>query len=152
MSLSLKVLPVGVFVVAMVLAKLVAVWMPSTILPTQAVMPLVFVLIVIGLFFGLSGVGLFRRFKTTVNPVSPEQATTLVTSGIYRYSRNPMYLGLLFCLLAWICYLGSLVALIVAPLFVIYMNLFQIIPEEQVLTRLFGEQYTAYCASVRRWL
>ncbi|MFO6421971.1 methyltransferase family protein [Motilimonas sp. KMU-193] len=152
MSLSLKVLPVGVFVVAMVLAKLVAVWLPGSFIPTQAVLPLVIVLVLLGLVFGLSGVGLFRRFKTTVNPVNPEQATTLVTSGIYRYSRNPMYLGLLFCLLAWTSYLGSLAAFICAPLFVIYMNLFQIIPEEQVLTRLFGQQYQAYCAKVRRWL
>ncbi|MCE2573820.1 methyltransferase family protein [Motilimonas eburnea] len=152
MSLSLKVLPVGVLVVAMVLAKLIAIWLPGVSLPAQWIYPAVSLFILLGLIFGLSGVGLFRRFNTTVNPINPEQASTLVTSGIYRFSRNPMYLGLLFCLLAWASYLGALTAFLVAPLFVIYMNLFQIIPEEQVLTRLFGESYQAYCRRVRRWL
>ncbi|MBL8199411.1 MAG: isoprenylcysteine carboxylmethyltransferase family protein [Chromatiales bacterium] len=104
--------------------------------------------------FALAGAGArtVSRAKSTLNPVKPETATALVTAGIYRYTRNPMYLGMAACLLAWSAWLGTLAGLIGAPLFVLYMNRFQIAPEERALSRLFGAEFSAYQSRVRRWL
>lgn len=94
----------------------------------------------------------FFRRRTTVNPLKPASATALVTGGIYRFSRNPMYLGLATLLLAWAFYLGNLAALAGVALFVLYMNRFQIAPEERALEARFGAEYIAYRTRVRRWL
>ena len=94
----------------------------------------------------------FRRAKTTVNPITPEATTTMVTSGLYRFSRNPMYLGLLVVLIGWALFLSHPLAFAVLPLFVLYMNRFQIIPEEQILSAKFAHQFTAYKETVRRWV
>jgi protein-S-isoprenylcysteine O-methyltransferase Ste14 len=94
----------------------------------------------------------FRRAGTTVNPMKPESSSSLVVSGIYAFTRNPMYLGFLFALLAWAIYLSHPAAFLVLPLFVWYMNRFQIEPEERALASLFGEAFTTYAARVRRWL
>jgi protein-S-isoprenylcysteine O-methyltransferase Ste14 len=100
----------------------------------------------------LAGVRSFRRVKTTVNPMNPESTSSLVMSGIYRYSRNPMYLGFLLILLGWSAFLANVLALLLAPAFVLFMNRFQICPEERVLTRRFAHPYAEYRARVRRWL
>lgn len=106
----------------------------------------------IGLAIGLAGNVAFRRAKTTVNPLRPENASSLVTSGIYRFTRNPMYLGLLLVVLAWAVFLGSAWALAGPLAFVVYIGRFQIAPEESILTGKFGAAYTDYAARVRRWL
>ncbi len=100
------------------------------------------------------GLGLvsFRRKKTTVNPLYPERATALVTSGIYRVSRNPMYLGFAMSLLGWGLLLGNVVAVALVVVFVFYLDRCQIPPEEHALLSLFGDTYQDYCAQVRRWL
>ena len=99
------------------------------------------------------GVVSFRRARTTVDPTRPAKASALVVSGIYRLSRNPMYLGFLLLLLAWGVYLSHLLSLLVAPpAFVLYLNRFQIPSEEQALESLFGDDYRAYRQEVRRWL
>jgi protein-S-isoprenylcysteine O-methyltransferase Ste14 len=100
----------------------------------------------------LAGVVSFRRAKTTVNPMKPDSTSTLVVSGTYRYTRNPMYAGFLLILLGWAAFLSNVLALIVLPAFVLYMNRFQILPEERALAALFGDDYTEYLARVRRWL
>ncbi|BAU77218.1 putative protein-S-isoprenylcysteine methyltransferase [Metapseudomonas furukawaii] len=100
----------------------------------------------------LAGVLSFRLANTTVNPLKPETASSLVSSGVYRYTRNPMYLGFAVALVAWSIYLGSLVALLGVLGFVLYMNRFQIIPEEHALASLFREEFAAYRRRVRRWL
>jgi protein-S-isoprenylcysteine O-methyltransferase Ste14 len=105
-----------------------------------------------GAFFCIAGVVSFRRAKTTVNPLKPETASALVSSGIYRISRNPMYVGFALFLLAWAVALAFWQALAGVLAFVLYINRFQILPEERALTALFGESFTAYCAHVRRWL
>jgi len=105
-----------------------------------------------GLAVGLAGVVSIRRARTTVNPVRPDSASALVSTGIYGYSRNPMYLGLLLGLLGWAAWLGQLLTLPVLPGFVLYMNRFQIRPEERALRQLFGEQFERYCGQVGRWL
>ncbi|MGB5821528.1 MAG: isoprenylcysteine carboxylmethyltransferase family protein [Saonia sp.] len=94
---------------------------------------------------------LFFRNKTTIDPKNPTKASHLVTSGLYKYSRNPMYLSMLLVLLAWGLWLGNAFNTVVAAGFVSYMNTFQIIPEEKALGQLFGKDYQQYCVRVRRW-
>lgn len=102
----------------------------------------------------LDGVALahFFRAKTTFNPLNPSAASALVTSGVYRFTRNPMYVGLALLLLAWGIYLANVAALAPLPLFVSYINRFQIAPEERALRTRFGAEFDAYCERVRRWL
>ncbi len=94
----------------------------------------------------------FRRARTTVNPLRPAAATSLVTGGIYRHTRNPMYLGQALLLLGAMLWLGSTAALLVVPLFVGWISRFQIQPEERVLSARFGADYAAFRRAVRRWL
>ena len=101
----------------------------------------------------LLGVASFRRASTTVNPTRPEGTSALVVGGVYRYSRNPMYLGFLLGLVAWGLWLANLPALAGGPLLlVLWLDRFQIIPEERVLESKFGDDYRAYKRQVRRWL
>ena len=109
-------------------------------------------LVIIGCVSCVAGVVSFKLAKTTVNPSKPEQASKLVTSGIYRISRNPMYLGFAFILAGWGVWLSSVWAMLGVVGFIGYLTLFQIMPEERALTKLFGEEFTAYKARVRRWL
>lgn len=94
----------------------------------------------------------FRRAGTTVNPMRPAGSTTLITHGIYRYTRNPMYLGQAVFLCGGMLCLQNLPALAVVPLFVLYITRFQIQPEERVLAERFGIRYAEFCNQVRRWL
>lgn len=105
-----------------------------------------------GLLFVLAGGISFRRARTTVNPLKPEAASALVTSGVYRYTRNPMYVGFALWLLAWGLYLASPLVLLGVLGFVLYMNRLQIAPEERALGQLFGADFAAYRQRVRRWL
>lgn len=100
----------------------------------------------------LSGTVAFRRAKTTVNPMKPQSTSSLVTTGVYGFTRNPMYLGLLFVLVAWAAFLFSPWTLLGPLGFVFYMNRFQIEPEERALATLFGAAFTTYKTKVRRWL
>ena len=110
------------------------------------------IFVVIGVIFCIAGVVSFRLAKTTVNPNNPEQATVLVTTGVYKLSRNPMYVGFAFILLGWGVWLMSIWAIACIAGFVAYLTLFQIIPEERALSKIFGQQYTDYMNRVRRWL
>ena len=121
--------------------------------PANSVRVLVALLVLtIGVFFSVAGVLSFRQAQTTVNPLKPETASALVRSGIYQYSRNPMYVGFALLLMAWACYLASPFALFGVLGFVLYMNRFQIRPEERALITLFGSEYSVYQTQVRRWL
>ena len=104
-----------------------------------------------GLAVGALGVRSFRRAGTTISPLEPAKASVLVVNGIYRRTRNPMYLALLCLLAGWACVLANLPAALVLPGFVAYLTRFQIVPEERALTERFGPEFTAYCARVRRW-
>ena len=101
---------------------------------------------------GFAGVREFRKVKTTVNPFRPRNAGSLVDSGIFSHTRNPMYLALLLALLGWGLYLDNLFALASTILYVAYLNHFQIGPEERALEELFGGEFTAYRQRVRRWI
>lgn len=110
------------------------------------------VLIVLALVVDFWSLGLFFRAHTTFNPIHPERTRELVTDGPYRYTRNPMYLGMLIILSGWGIYLGSLGPLLLLPLFVLTLTVQQIIPEEKMLAEKFGERYRAYTKRVPRWL
>jgi protein-S-isoprenylcysteine O-methyltransferase Ste14 len=112
---------------------------------------LAIVLVSVGFLTGISGVVTFLRAKTTVDPTKP-RASSLVTWGVYAISRNPMYLGGLIMLLGWAILLPNVLGFLFLPLYVLYINRFQIAPEERVLTSLFGETYAAYQVRTRRWL
>lgn len=110
------------------------------------------ILFFIGSLISFLGVWEFKKHKTTVNPVSPQESNRLVIRGVYKFTRNPMYLGFLFWLLSFGVFQKNLFSPILAAGFVLYMNYFQIIPEERVLTEIFGEDYLKYKQSVRRWI
>jgi len=95
---------------------------------------------------------LFRKANTTVNPMTPEKSTQLVTAGIYRYSRNPMYIGFLVWLLAAALFIGNLLSLLLLPLFIRLVNKLYIYPEEQALEKLFGDEFSVYKSEVGRWI
>lgn len=109
-------------------------------------------LAVIGLLFDLAGMEAFRRARTTINPLKPHTASALVDSGIYRLTRNPMYVGLVIVLAGLAVYLWTPWALPAPLVFAAYVQRFQIVPEERALTARFGPDYAAYRAKVRRWL
>ena len=104
-----------------------------------------------GLGIDVSAIVCFRRARTTVNPLQPHKATQLVIAGPFRFSRNPMYLGLLLQLAGWALWLGSASPWLVLPVLVSAITALQIIPEERALAQLFGEQYAEYKGKVARW-
>ena len=106
----------------------------------------------LGGLFALAGAIAFRKLRTTVNPLKPAQSSAVVTAGVYKITRNPMYVGLVLVLLGWAIYLGAPLTLLGPIGFAMYVQRFQIIPEERVLLAKFGDQYSAYMAKVRRWL
>lgn len=108
--------------------------------------------VVIGITVAGMGVLSFRMAKTTVNPMKPDSSSALVVTGIYRLTRNPMYLGFLWILLGWGIFLSNALAFLALPGFVLYMNRFQIEPEERALRRLFGQTFVTYVNHVRRWI
>ncbi|HPY41879.1 MAG TPA: isoprenylcysteine carboxylmethyltransferase family protein, partial [Thiolinea sp.] len=101
-------------------------------------------LIALALLADLWSLWLFFRARTTPNPMKPQNSSQLVTAGLYRYTRNPMYVGMLVMLLGWAIYLGSLSPLLVLPLFIWVINTQQVLPEEAFLTEKFGASYQVY--------
>jgi protein-S-isoprenylcysteine O-methyltransferase Ste14 len=108
--------------------------------------------IILALLFIAPSAIAFARAQTTVNPYTPHYSKTLVTGGVYRYSRNPMYLAMAFALIAWCGYLNNLISFVCVAGFILYMNKRQIEFEEGALTVIFKQQYLSYCSEVRRWL
>ena len=115
-------------------------------------LPAAVILAIIGIGFDLAGVLTFRKHRTTINPLHPEKSSHLVTGGVYRISRNPMYVGMALLLLAWTVYLESPAALLGPIVFIAYITHFQIIPEESLLAQHFGAEFETYRQRVRRWL
>lgn len=113
---------------------------------------LAIVIAAIGVGLSVAGMRAFHQARTTTNPFTPDTASALVTGGVYRLTRNPMYLGLLLDLLAWAVFLWAPLALAVLPFFVLYIHRFQIVSEERALSSMFGAEYAAYQQLVRRWL
>jgi protein-S-isoprenylcysteine O-methyltransferase Ste14 len=113
---------------------------------------LVAVLAVAGAAFDVLGLVAFRRARTTINPMKPQATSSVVQTGIYRVTRNPMYVGLFFILCAWAVFLWSWWAVVGPFAFAAYIGRFQIAPEEEALAKSFGAEYLSYKARVRRWL
>lgn len=110
-----------------------------------------FCLIATGVAADLIAVWQFRQHRTTVNPLQPGRTTAIVTSGLYRLSRNPMYTGLLIALTGIVFVFRSLSPIIVLPAFMWVVTQFQIKAEERILLDKFGEEYNQYLHSVPRW-
>ncbi|MDX2250899.1 MAG: isoprenylcysteine carboxylmethyltransferase family protein [Nitrospira sp.] len=148
--LELKVPPA---IVGAVIAA--GMWFLAHTLPAFAYAPLRVATVGLGLL-GVVIIGWamlsFLEAQTTVNPMKPSSASSLVTTGIYRHSRNPMYLGMLFILVGWALYLANILTFLVLPAFILYMNQFQIKPEERALTARFGREYLEYMSQVHRWI
>ncbi len=119
-------------------------------LPFKIYISLFFVLL--GFFITFSSARNFKKKETTVNPIKPEETSQLVTDGFFKITRNPMYLGMVLFLLGLSIYNGLIVGLVFLPLFVGYITFFQIIPEENVMIKIFDEDYKAYMKKVRRWI
>lgn len=113
---------------------------------------LAFILVVVGVFLDIRSFLNFRKLKTTVNPLSPNKASNLVITGFYRYTRNPMYLGMFLLLLAWALLLQNYLSFLYLPIFVFTINQLQIKPEEIVLEKIFGDEYRKFKTKVRRWI
>ncbi|WP_404409386.1 isoprenylcysteine carboxylmethyltransferase family protein [Pseudidiomarina marina] len=150
-SLELKIPPV---VVVLVIAGLMA--LTSRLLPMDPwhftdAKALAFALVTAGAFIAVAGVIAFRQAKTTANPMNPDAASSLVINGIYRFTRNPMYLGFLLALAGWGVWLANLPAIFWLIIYILYINQFQIIPEERILEEKFGDDFIAYRKQVRRW-
>jgi protein-S-isoprenylcysteine O-methyltransferase Ste14 len=151
-DLELKIPP---DIVALLIAALM--WLASAVTPDLS-FPLLVRILVSGVL-AVAGAGLIidarvmlGRARTTWQPGTPGRTAALVTGGVYRFSRNPMYLGMLLILVGWAAALMSPVALGISVLFVPYMDRFQIGPEERVLSALLGQSYRDYLSGVRRWL
>ena len=109
-------------------------------------------MIIIGLLIILSAIILFKKYKTTITPLNPSNATKLIVHGIYKFSRNPMYLGLLLILSGISIIQNPIGGLLFVPLFILYLNHFQIIPEESAMLDLFKDDFLKYKENVRRWI
>lgn len=151
-SLTLRIPPLAVFAVAALgicLSAQTARWFAW---PAMIRYPASAVLALLGIAIGASGIAEFRRARTTLHPMHPERASRLVASGVFRYSRNPMYLGMLLVLGAIAVLVGQPLGFLVLPAFVLYLNRFQIVAEEQAIGRHFGPAYLDYRRRVRRWI
>jgi protein-S-isoprenylcysteine O-methyltransferase Ste14 len=151
-ALELKVPPPVVALVIALAMRSVAAVTPSFSLALTGHMAAAFVVAGLGLLIEGIGALSFLRARTTVNPLNPGGSSTLVRTGVYRVTRNPMYLGDLLVLVGWAIYLSNILALLLTPLFVLYINRFQIMPEERVLSAIFGADFADFRARVRRWL
>ena len=107
---------------------------------------------VVALTFSIGGVTAFRAAKTTINPAQIDRASRVVTGGIYRFSRNPMYVGLTALLAGWAVFLAVPLTAIGPVAFALFMHCFQILPEERVMAAKFGREYLDYKQRVRRWI
>ncbi len=148
--LELMILPATLTVITALVMTLLSLLLQQWPLPLRAV--LFFCCGAVSITVGVAALRQFRRHKTTWRPDKPQLAMVLVTTGIYRRSRNPMYLAVLIMLVGWGFWLGNEAALLPLPLFFYLLTRLQIIPEERLLTQKFGDRYRRYCEQVRRWL
>jgi protein-S-isoprenylcysteine O-methyltransferase Ste14 len=151
-GLDLKVPPDAVWLGVAAVMGLAAATAPGLTIPLLLRLGVAAPLVAAGIVVIVSARLSLSRARTTWRPAQPRRATNLVTSGVYRFSRNPIYLGMLLALLAWAVALASPLALALSAVFVLYMDRFQIRPEERALTAVIGDEYRDYVRRVRRWL
>lgn len=151
MNLALKVIPPVQLIISAILMYGLAYYFPQYRFSLALSFPIIILLIVLaGLMAALALID-FRKHKTTHHPHTPEKTSTVVNSGIYAYSRNPMYLALVLILFALALYFKNILCFAVIPLFVGYITQYQIKPEEKMLDKLFPIAYQDYSQKVRRW-
>jgi protein-S-isoprenylcysteine O-methyltransferase Ste14 len=150
MPLRTKIPPPIVFLAFALIAYGLSQVLPALAFPGRTIVALALALL--GVASAAAAIVSFRRKQTTTNPLTPDQATFLVTTGVFRLTRNPMYLGLVLVLAGVSVWLGVWVGLVVLPAFVLYLTKFQIAPEEEAMAKLFGDAYADYRARVRRWI
>jgi protein-S-isoprenylcysteine O-methyltransferase Ste14 len=150
-ALEVRIPPPVVALVMLLLMWNLAAWLPGPVAPGWHVSAALG-LVAIGAAFDLAALWAFHRARTTVNPMKPQASAHLVTGGVYRLTRNPMYLGLVLFLSAAVVYLWSPWAVLGPVGFVAYINRFQIGPEERVMRERFGAAFEPYSQRVRRWL
>ena len=152
-NLELKIPPPAILILCGVLAWLAAMVVATPFDVRGTVTTFLAVpLFALGIALAAGAILAFRRVDTTIDPTKPDNASTLVTGGVFRFTRNPMYVALLLLLCGWVTYLGSVVGIAMMFLFVAYITRFQICPEERILASKFGEEYAVYCSQVRRWI
>lgn len=149
--LELRLHPPVVWLLCVLAALGIRVWRDAP-LPAFVVVPGT-VFMIIGMLTILFAGMQFKQHQTTIHPHKSEQASTLLTTGLFAFSRNPIYLGLAV-LLAGVIIAGvrDVTALVMVPVFVLYIQRFQIVPEERLLQQVFGQQYSEYCQRTGRWL
>jgi len=107
-------------------------------------------------FFGAAFIVLaassFKKHKTTISPLHPEKTSALVISNVFKYSRNPMYLGMLFILISLAIRYNIIGGIIAISIFIFFITKFQIKPEEVQMKKLFGEKYAQYKKRTRMWI
>ncbi len=150
--LERKVPPVALFILFIIASAFCKNWFANFAFDFPFPAIVVSLMVILSGYIGCAGVLEFRKAKTTVNPIKVDTASTVVESGIFAYTRNPMYLALLILLFAYGYWQQNIISLVLPFGFIVYMNRFQIQPEEQALGKLFGEQYTSYKSRVRRWI
>ncbi len=150
--LELKVPPVAVFLVFSIVMWVAARELPRASFQVPGAGVIAAILAIISAGLGITAILAFRRNSTTVHPNFPDRTSAIVTGGIFRYTRNPMYLSLALLLAAWAAKLGNVVSQACIPAFVAYMTRFQIRPEERTLLSRIGSTYAEYMDSVRRWI
>lgn len=121
-------------------------------LPAPLRVPLGALCLAAGVALDVWALAEFRRQRTTPSPLAPQRARAVVERGPYRFTRNPMYLGLVLILLALCLWRGHALALVAPAVFVAYITRYQIVPEERALRAKFGAAYEGYLRRVRRWL
>lgn len=151
-ALDHRIPPPVIALVTAGLAWAIARYTPGFAYPFPARQPIAALFVLAGFALDLAGLLAFRKAKTTLNPLLPAKSTSVVQHGPYAFSRNPMYLGMALVLLGFCIYLANPLSVVAIAIFVTYITLFQIVPEERVLREKFGEPYAKYARSVRRWL
>ena len=151
-GLQLKVPPDATWLGVAALMWLAAATTPGFAIPTLLRLGIAAPLLGVGVAIVVAARLMLSRAHTTWRPADPGRTTSLVTDGVYRHSRNPIYLGMLLALLAWAVVLADPLALALSAVFVLYVDRFQIGPEERALSEVMGDEYRDYMGRVRRWL
>ena len=148
--MSNKIPPPVITLIGALLIYYSSPFFPHLTLPAFIALPILS--LVSGIAVIVSAIKSFKDYKTTINPLKPETASSLVTSGVFKYTRNPMYLGLLLILIYLSLIFNVVGGCLVSLGFIIYITKFQIIPEEVAMEKLFGNQFLEYKQQVRRWI
>jgi len=152
MNLELKVIPPVQLLISSALMVSLTILFPQYNFDLQLSLPITVLLILIASSIGILALYDFHKHQTTFHPHTPEKTSTVVDTGVFALSRNPMYISLVIILLALGIFLQNYSSFIIIPLFIWYITRFQIIPEERMLDKLFPDDYQAYCQKVKRWV